>query len=134
MSFQQVARNQTKSFEDHPPRNKGTFVSERVSRYEAEQKLKAIQTKQEQVQKRRLEIVHKKEELLKRSACVSTLFLSCLMFGCIVVVFMKKREFCLNPLFLSSLRWISETLKHLFVFLQFIFESFHLYYHMKRIV
>lgn len=74
LSFQQVARNQTKSFEDPPPRNKGPFVSERVSRYEAEQKLKAIQTKQEQVRKRRLEIVQKREELLKRSACVSTLF------------------------------------------------------------
>ncbi|GFQ81615.1 hypothetical protein TNCT_606601 [Trichonephila clavata] len=47
---------------------KQSYSSERLSRYEAEQKLKAIQIKQEQVQKRRMEIIHKRDEVLKRSA------------------------------------------------------------------
>lgn len=94
LSFQQVARNQAKSFEDHPPRNKGTFVSERVSRYEAEQKLKAIQSKQEQVQKRRLGIVQKREELLKRSACVSTFLFFFSREGSALSVMLKQFCFC----------------------------------------
>lgn len=66
-SYKQVAKNQTKSFEDqqNPRRN---LVTERVSRYEAEQKLKEIQQKQEQVRKRRLDIIQKRDDLLKRSA------------------------------------------------------------------
>ncbi|XP_055932137.1 coiled-coil domain-containing protein 177-like isoform X2 [Argiope bruennichi] len=66
-SFKQVAKNQTKSF-DEPKNPKPNYSSERLSRYEAEQKLKAIQIKQEQVQKRRMEIIHKRDEVLKRSA------------------------------------------------------------------
>ncbi|GBM52731.1 hypothetical protein AVEN_28332-1 [Araneus ventricosus] len=66
-SFKQVAKNQTKSF-DEPKNPKPNYSSERLSRYEAEQKLKAIQVKQEQVQKRRMEIIQKRDEVLKRSA------------------------------------------------------------------
>ncbi|XP_071039725.1 coiled-coil domain-containing protein 177 isoform X2 [Parasteatoda tepidariorum] len=62
-----VARNQTKSQED-PLTPKRNYASDRLSRYEAEQKLKEIQQKQEQVKKRRLEIIHKRENMLKRSA------------------------------------------------------------------
>ncbi|XP_035207627.1 coiled-coil domain-containing protein 177-like isoform X2 [Stegodyphus dumicola] len=61
-----AAKNQTKSFEDQNP--KRNYASERLSRYEAEQKLKAIQLKEEQVRKRRMEIIQKRDDVLKRSA------------------------------------------------------------------
>ncbi|GIY70370.1 hypothetical protein CDAR_61922 [Caerostris darwini] len=62
-----VAKNQTKSF-DEQKNPKQYYSSERLSRYDAEQKLKAIQLKQEQVKKRRMEIIQKRDDVLKRSA------------------------------------------------------------------
>ncbi|KAG8182420.1 hypothetical protein JTE90_018307 [Oedothorax gibbosus] len=64
-----VAKNMTKSYEEQKnPKQRNAIASDRLSRYEAEQKLKAIQIKQEQVKKRRLEIIQKRDDVLKRSA------------------------------------------------------------------